>query len=127
MGKYEPLQRYLFAQKLGELRVSFRDVERILGFSLPKSAREYPAWWSNDATGHSHSRAWLEAGWKTEQIDLTQKKVTFRKVQPDTLAKSGKRPSLYGALKGMIRLAPGTDLTQPTGVRWAAQGNLEDE
>lgn len=127
MGKYEPLQQFLSEQKRSELRVSFSDVERILGFSLPKSAFEYPAWWSNDAKGHSHSRAWLKAGWKTGQVDLEGKKVTFRRVTPEQVPEGGRRPSIFGGLQGTVKIAPGVDLTEPTGEVWAAEEGRLDE
>ena len=56
MSKYEPLSRYLSSLSHKRHRISFGEVERILKFKLPKSAGTYPAWWSNDATGHSHAR-----------------------------------------------------------------------
>lgn len=126
MGKYEPLQRYLSGKKAGEIRVSFRDVEQILGFSLPESAFRYPAWWSNDATSHSHSRAWIEAGWKTEQVDVEGRKLTFRKRQRNE-PEGQPRPSIFGGLKGTVKVMPGVDLTEPTGVVWDAQEGHFDE
>ncbi|HEX9647814.1 MAG TPA: type II toxin-antitoxin system Phd/YefM family antitoxin [Alphaproteobacteria bacterium] len=32
----------------------------------------------------------------------------------------GKRVELWGAMRGSVRMAPGTDLTQPTGEVWDA-------
>lgn len=58
--------------------MSFAEIEDILRFKLPASARLYTAWWSNDSTRHSHSNEWLSAGWRTEAVDLGSEKVTFR-------------------------------------------------
>ena len=60
--------------------MGFREIEDVLGFALPASARSYPAWWENDPSPGRHSSAWLLAGWKTEEVDLGGEKVTFRRV-----------------------------------------------
>ena len=56
MSKYDPLTSFLVAKAGREIRLSFAEIERILGFKLPKSAYEHEAWWSNNPTGHSHAR-----------------------------------------------------------------------
>lgn len=77
MSKYDPL-RELLAQEPGEsIRLSFDEIEEIISASLPESARRYPAWWANDATAGRQAHAWLSAGWKTAQVDLAGKRVTF--------------------------------------------------
>lgn len=120
MSKYDPLRKYLAAGTANPWRATFADVEAVLGFPLPQSAYAYPAWWSNDATGHSHARAWLDAGWKTEAVDLQGQNVTFRKAGGEK-PRRGKRGravdrSLHGALKGVVQMVAGTDLTAPTGM-----------
>lgn len=78
--KYEPLKRHLEGLfEHGEVRLSFPEIERILGFPLPRSAHEHQAWWSNTRAGHSHAAAWLDAGWKTMALDVTARKVSFVK------------------------------------------------
>jgi len=79
MSKYESLPQFLGSAHGSTKRMSFAEIERILGFKLPKSAYEHEAWWSNNATGHSHARAWLLAGWRTEDVDLAGRKVTFQR------------------------------------------------
>jgi hypothetical protein len=77
MSKYEPLSHTLQAQSQTSWRASFAEIERVLNFRLPISARKYPAWWSNDPQSHSQTRAWLSVGWKTAQVDIPGEKVTF--------------------------------------------------
>ena len=62
-GKYASLHRHLTALTADSWRASFRQVEEILGFRLPDSARLYPAWWSN-GSAHSHALAWEAAGFR---------------------------------------------------------------
>lgn len=127
MGKYDSLQRHLMAGSLTEWRASFSGIEAVLNFPLPRSAYVYPAWWSNDATGHSHSRAWLGAGWKTAQVDLQTQQVTFLKVGDEALKQvappQAPLETLHGALKGIIQMVAGTDLTKPTGEAGGAKGD----
>lgn len=52
MAKYEPLVRYLRRQKTSEVELSFRDIERIVGF-LPKASTDLQWWRAEDAaTAH---------------------------------------------------------------------------
>lgn len=44
MGKYDPLRDYLRKQKTDELDLSFVEMERKIGYMLPKSA-SLPQWW----------------------------------------------------------------------------------
>jgi hypothetical protein len=78
--KYEPLKRHLeSASRQGALRLDFAKIEDVLGFALPRSAYAHQAWWSNTRAGHSHAAAWLDAGWKTAELDLAGRNVSFVK------------------------------------------------
>ena len=80
MAKYDPLRRYLSERPGREWRARFEEVEGVLGFALPISARRYAAWWANELKGsHSHCRAWLGAGWHTGDVDLAAEQATFRR------------------------------------------------
>jgi len=81
-SKYEPLGRHLATIHFTEWRATFSEVEEILGFSLPPSARIHPAWWGNDSQSRSQSSAWLEAGWKATQVDVGGGRVVFRRELP---------------------------------------------
>jgi len=118
MSKYESLSQFLASAQGATKRLSFAEIERILGFKLPKSAYKHEAWWSNNATGHSHARAWLEAGWRTEGVDLAGRKVTFQRSAPTTA--SPKRDP-WGCMAGTVTIMPGVDLTAPTGDTWSAE------
>lgn len=88
MGKYEPLTHYL-ENRSGEIwEARFAEVEDVLGFPLPRSAHEYPAWWANQEPGHSQTRGWRDAGWETGAVDLSAKKVQFRRRRAPSKPKS---------------------------------------
>lgn len=80
MSKYAALTTHLLSLSSGVWHTTFREVERILGFPLPPSAREYRAWWENEAHGtHSHARSWLRTGWETAKVNLTGETLEFRR------------------------------------------------
>jgi hypothetical protein len=85
--RYAPLTRLLQAQTTREIRLTFAEVERALGRSLPPSARRHQAWWSNTFT-HSHADAWMGIGWKTRDLDLGGERVVFERSEEADLAES---------------------------------------
>ena len=83
MGKYDLLYAYLKQKTEVSLELSFKEVESIIGFKLPKSAYSYTAWWSNSKTkAHPYSHAWLDAGYRTIDVstNLGRQVVTLKKV-----------------------------------------------
>ena len=130
MSKFEPLTRFLSTVRAEECRVTFKEIEELLGFKLPPSSRRHRPWWSNNPSNSAITQAWLLAGFKTEQVDMAGEKLVFRRL-PASAAKEvipgtrQLRQPLFGALKGTVQIAPGTDLTEPTGERWNAdEGRL---
>ena len=80
-GKYKRLYHHLRELDGPEWHASFADVERVLGFPLPQSAHDYSAWWANESDGqHSHAYAWLAAGWETHDVELTGRRLVFRRI-----------------------------------------------
>ncbi|WP_029201431.1 DUF7662 domain-containing protein [Oribacterium sp. NK2B42] len=69
MRDYDALCNYLSQRKGQRIEMSFSEIEEIIGDKLPKSAYEYQAWWSNSTLRHTHSRAWLNAGFKTVDVN----------------------------------------------------------
>ncbi len=79
-SKYCTLGEHLLQNEKDQLTMSFSDVEKVLGFPLPKSARKFRTWWANDST-HSHAvNGWLKYGWQVNEINLKEGYVLFRRV-----------------------------------------------
>ena len=93
-GKYAPLYRHLTGMTGTDWRASFGEIEKILGFRLPDSARLYRPWWSNQkrGAGHSHALAWQAAGWKTERVDLEEEVLRFTRREEASLVEA-ERPA----------------------------------
>lgn len=83
MGKYDPLQDLLRRQRGETFEMSFAEIERRIGYMLPKSASR-PQWWANTtdpATTHVQRKAWGDAGYDAFLIAGADR-VRFRAVQP---------------------------------------------
>ena len=80
MTKYEPLTRHLALRHLSEIPMRFSDIEALLGFQLPPSSRKYRTWWSNNADSSVITKAWLNAGYRTRDVDLLAEKLVFVKL-----------------------------------------------
>ena len=132
MGKYENLGAFLQKQRTREVPLTFREIEKITGVKLPPKAQHQRAWWSNNAANNVMTKVWLNAGFESVQVDMEARKLVFRRVVKASEAsagfaeaapkpyatKDGRHPA-RGALKGMIRIAPGVDLTEPADPEWA--------
>ncbi|WP_445329483.1 DUF7662 domain-containing protein [Xanthobacter nonsaccharivorans] len=64
--QYGALAQHLQTQTDSLVTLDFAETETILGFSLPRSARTYGAWWSNT---RSHA-VWVPVGWASEAVDV---------------------------------------------------------
>jgi hypothetical protein len=91
MSKYYLLRHHLLGVRSDRWRPTFREIEAVIGFSLPASARTYAAWWSN-GSGMPQSAVWLDAGWRTEELDLGAERVTFRRDGPPN-TEDGTKPA----------------------------------
>jgi hypothetical protein len=99
---------------------------------LPPKAQHHRAWWSNNPSNNVMTKVWLKAGYESAQVDMTARKLVFRRVvkageasggfaeaAPKPYAtKDGRHPA-RGALKGMVHIPPGVDLTEPADPEWA--------
>ncbi len=124
MSKYEPLKRHLAGLPAPTWRTNFREIERILGFTLPPSSRRHRALWSNNPQNHVMTKAWLSAGWLTEQVDLDTEELVFRKVGPGAgpaKQEPSKAKSPFAGLRGTVRIRADVDVTGPAGEEWSAE------
>lgn len=77
-SKYQPLLEFLRDNNQPEVILTFAEIEALLNDTLPDSARSKRAWWSNRRQGAWQAEAWMEAGYRVEDIDFEQQRVTFR-------------------------------------------------
>lgn len=127
-SKYRPLTQHLRGQRANRVPMSFAEIERALGTKLPPSASAHRAWWSNNPNNNVMTKAWLAAGFETEQVDLAGRKLVFKRVaQTPSSANFAESPQsdfsvapklgLFGWLRGTV-VSTG-DLTEPADPDWA--------
>jgi hypothetical protein len=93
MSKYNPLKLALQDCFGDEAPMGFAEIEQLLGFPLPPSARRSQAWWANSRGAHVQAAAWLDAGWLTSRVDLAGERVVFVREQAP-------RPTYAGVSEG---------------------------
>src|SRR5436853_7797223 len=89
MGKYEPLGAFLRNQHAQEVPMTFSEIEKITGVKLPPKAQHHRAWWSNNPSNNVMTRVWLEAGYESAQVDMSARKLVFRRVDKASEMRGG--------------------------------------
>lgn len=134
MSRYDPLTAHLQSQSVTHVRMSFADIERVLGRKLPDSAVTHRGWWSNNASNNVMTKAWLQAGFRSEQVDLANRTLVFRRERgretmtglaeaqapiEDAGDLAVDKLALFGWMQGTVTVAPGVDLSEPPDSEWA--------
>jgi hypothetical protein len=80
--KYEALTRYLKfrAAFTGTVRLSLAEIDGIIKDNLPLTAYKNEEWWNNNETA-AQAKAWIDAGWHVQEINLKEGYVIFKKVR----------------------------------------------
>ena len=135
MSKYTPLENQLRKLREPSVAITFDEIEKIIRAKLPPSAYIHRAWWSNNPSNGVITQAWLNAGYKSADVDMKGRKLVFRKSESDDSQSEDQRnfsatdniardisltQNILRTLKGTVTLMPGTDLTSPTGETWNA-------
>ena len=138
MSKYAALEAHLRESGQDTVSMTFADIERVIGADLPPSAFKYRPWWSNNPSNSVITHSWLEAGYKTANVDMANKTLAFVKYAPygpptesegrvlrdaalaPAAAETASFSFVFGALEGTVTIAPGTDLTAPAEADWDA-------
>ena len=85
MSKYDPLSDFLKSKNHDRVPMTFEELERLIDDTLPPSARKHRAWWSNNPSNSVITRAWLDAGYITRNVDLGGERLVFRRAaQPES-------------------------------------------
>jgi hypothetical protein len=117
MSKYAPLGAYLKKQDRDFVPMTFAEIERVTGAKLPASAIKHRPWWSNNPDNSVLTKVWLSAGFESEQVDMAARKLVFRRVRAPRAPNETDEEKLihpaYGYMKGLVRIMPGVDITQP--------------
>ena len=83
--KFRALEDYFRKSNTTPVTLTFKEIEKIIGFNLCKSAYEYPAYWYQNKKGNI-SDAWQNQNYEILKLNLEDKKIIFRR----TINKSSK-------------------------------------
>jgi hypothetical protein len=128
MSKYAPIKAFLSGQVANEVPMTFGEIEKLIGQSLPPAAFKHRPWWSNSPTNNVMTKAWLEAGYKSERVDMAARRLTFVRAATQKPLATPPRSSSGGVLArvlerlgGSVTIPEGVDITAPTGEVWDAR------
>jgi len=121
MMKYGSLRDYFSRESRIHVKLSFSELEKIIGFPLPRSAYVHRAWWANDET-HVHALAWIGENWVVEQASLGSW-VSFKKNSRHHHA-DAKNPPKTSFPNSAMRLGENdSDKKQ----KWFWEGNIQQK
>jgi hypothetical protein len=82
VSKYDGLGNHLKfrAAFTGLVKLSFARIDGLIGSNLPMNAFRGEAWWSNSSSS-VHAKAWLNAGWEVQEVNLKEGYAVFKKVR----------------------------------------------
>jgi hypothetical protein len=81
-SKYSGLANHLKfrASFTDTVKLTFARIDGLIGSNLPMDAYREVTWWSNKAR-NMHTKAWLDAGWKVQEVNPKEGIVFFKKVK----------------------------------------------
>ncbi len=95
--------------------LKFEEIEDVISYKLPKSARTHRAWCANDPS-HVQAAQWLDIGWRAQAINMAEERVTFIRIAEREEAYI----HFFGAVLERLRARPEFPLRSfsPQGVSW---------
>jgi hypothetical protein len=75
-GRYGRLHDYLQDRHADRVVLTFKEIEDLLGFTLPEDACSQAAWWGNAESDSAQSDAWTFAG-RTASVNLIARSAVF--------------------------------------------------
>ena len=77
VSKFRPLEFFLESQHKQIIRLTFEEIEKIIGMPLCESAYKYTAYWHPSKT-HVLPNMIIGTGYIIESVDLQKKIITLR-------------------------------------------------
>lgn len=126
-SRYAPLALWLQRLPLGHDKVTFtfKELEEVIGDTLPESARRHRAWWANEENGHSQSQQWLSVGWQVSSISIPDEQVEFARIKEWEAAYARFFSALLTDLGQTGRFS--TKMPLPDGASWIKVASFPDQ
>ncbi len=93
-SKYDGLAKHLQFRGAftGLVKLSLARIDGLIGSNLPMEAYREEQWWTNSPSS-VHAKAWLDAGWEVQEVNLKEGWVAFKKVREVYKGKRRRRKS----------------------------------
>lgn len=88
--KYIPLANYFSSATNPAIRLSFNEIEKIMGQQLPNAAYLNKSWWKKTKAPAKHFHAWIDAGYLVSEVE-PNRYVVFERID---LANGGNNPGV---------------------------------
>ncbi len=85
MLKYAALTEHLSKVQQSQYPMTFAELETVIQDRLPPSAFKHRAWWSNNPNNSVMTKAWLDAGWISSDVDMEKKRLVFKRAKKPTM------------------------------------------
>lgn len=87
--KYIPLSHYFQSATNSTIRLTFSEIEQIMGQNLPNAAYLNKSWWKKSKPPAKHFHAWMDAGYRVAEVE-PDRYVVFEKADAkNTVADTG--------------------------------------
>lgn len=83
--KYIPLSHYFEAATNSSIRLTFSEIEQIMGQNLPNAAYLNKSWWKKSKPPAKHFHAWMDAGYRVTEVE-PDRYVVFEKADAKSAA-----------------------------------------
>ena len=83
--KYIPLSHYFQAATNPSIRLTFSEIEQIMGQNLPNAAYLNKSWWKKSKPPAKHFHAWMDAGYRVTEVE-PDRYVVFEKADAKNTA-----------------------------------------
>jgi len=81
IARYNPLRDFLATYRASQIHLAFEQIEGIIGSELGTEAYTFKSWWDNDRR-NPQAIAWLESGWEVVDVNLQQRGIVLRRLEP---------------------------------------------
>ena len=88
IGKNFKLSDFLKRSDKDTIKISFSEIEKLLGFELPQSAKKHRAFWAN-SDSHTIALTWMSSGYEISNVDMQNNELEFSKTSVLQSAKKG--------------------------------------
>ena len=106
INRFSPLKDYLWEQTKADISLKYQELEEILGFKIPSSAKDNNYWWKRRWAG-SFTMACHDTGYEVKRVNFKRRTIHFKRIGEK--AAVARFPDVF--FKGKLPVDAVTELT----------------